>query len=144
MVNIIGDKFMVANTLAKNLTTPVSLEDRIKFCKAWQKTNLSRSEFMRQHNLPSTFHSWCNKLLNSAKPTNTAKASSTALTEETWMQIIPNNASSDYRPHLQSSTQQLPTEFKLICNDIRFSFCMPMDQIVNLIKELCDATTTIR
>jgi hypothetical protein len=135
---------MAANTLAKKLTIPVRLEDRIKFCKAWQKTTLSKSEFIRQHNLPSTFHTWCNKLLGGTKSANAQQISAATQPDESWAQIIPNNVSSNYRPSLQSGAPQAPTEFKLICNDINFSFCMPIEQIVNFIKGLCHATTAIR
>jgi hypothetical protein len=133
---------MAATTLAKKPASSISLIERKRLCEAWQKTNLSRSEFIRRNGLPDSFHSWCTKLLSSTNPKKIMNTATGIKTDEKWMQIIPSNVSNDYQPHIQTS--QRSTEFKLICNDINLSFCMPMDQIINFVRGLCHAATVIR
>ena len=58
----------------KSLATQFTLEERKKLCNTWVKTNLSKSEFIRQNNLPYSFFAWCKKLLINT-PLTTAKSS---------------------------------------------------------------------
>jgi len=128
----------------KKAQSAFSLEEKKKFCEDWRKTNLSRSEFIRRNNLPSTFHGWCNKLLENPLPVKTSKASPIMQDNDKWLQLTPGNSSNNPQSQQKQVKSQDSTEFKLICNDIRLIFCMPMDQIILFTKELYHATTTIR
>lgn len=111
-----------------------NFEERKKLCDSWTKTNLSRSEFIRQNNLPYSFHSWCRKLLTN-KPLSAAKSSTSD--GDSWIQILPKD-------NVTNIIEQPKTVLKLTCNNLEVNFSIPNDQIITFIKELSNATTIIR
>ena len=58
---------MATNYQISGLST-LNLKEKLTLCNTWQKSGLSRSEFIRRNNLPKSFHYWCNKLLPQKHP----------------------------------------------------------------------------
>ena len=121
-----------------------SLEDRKNLCNAWAKSNLSRSEFIRRHELPKSFHNWCYKFL----PIEQTKAiESDAVKQEQWLQVIPQEELEESCKVNAPAANPISPELiqvNLHCNNLKFNFKMPIEQVIIFIKELNDATTIIR
>lgn len=112
-----------------NLKKTFSLEEKQELCQEWQKTNLSRSQFIRQNNLPKAFHTWCNKFLGQQlAPTENAA----------WLPIVAKAK----RKTLMSETAQL--ELKISCAGMLISLSIPNSQATNFIKEIANAGPAIR
>ncbi|MBY0415070.1 MAG: hypothetical protein K2Q18_12945 [Bdellovibrionales bacterium] len=111
-----------------------TFEERKKLCDAWAKTKLSRNEFIRQNNLPYSFHAWCRKLLTNKSLT---AAKSPTGDSDSWIQILPKDK-------VVNIIEQPKTAMKLTCNNLTVNFSIPSDQIITFIKELSNATTIIR
>lgn len=121
-----------------------TLEDRKKLCNDWAKSNLSRSEFIRKHDLPKSFHHWCNKLLPLEQD---KKIADNVVDPAQWLQIVPqkNTAKNHKRDILETSsiaTEQIQVNFD--CSNLKFNFNLSIEQAITFIKELNDATTVIR
>lgn len=125
---------MISNTISKK-HKPYTLDEKKKLCEAWQKTKLSKSQFMRQNSLPSAFFEWCNLVL---PVTNNNKDPSQL--KDNWLQVVQSDTSKNICSNIPSD----PIEFKLTCHTMEFSFCMPLKKIISFIKELNYATTVIR
>jgi hypothetical protein len=139
-----------AGVIVTNLTT----EEKIAFCEAWSKSNVSRSEFIRRNNLPSTFHYWCNTLLGDSKKVapgiankSTVSAIATANkvaadnSQQNWVGVSPSN----HHLSIQSMDATIElTELQLTLGDIKLHFHLPMHHLVNFIGELRYAATVIR
>lgn len=123
----------------KSLATQFTLEERKKLCNTWVKTNLSKSEFIRQNNLPYSFFAWCKKLLINT-PLTTAKSSTSD--GDAWVQILPKNTATNniYQPRAALEL----VELKLSCNNLKVKFSIPSDQVITFIKEISNAATVIR
>lgn len=121
-----------------------TLEDRKKLCNAWAESNLSRSEFIRKHQLPKSFHNWCYKLL---PPEQTKEIENNIVNQEQWLQVVPQEKAEEN--HKANFPISRPIETELIqvnlhCNNIKFNLSLPIEQVIIFIKELNDATTIIR
>lgn len=123
----------------KSSATQFAREERKKLCNAWVKTNLSKSEFIRQNNLPDSFYAWCKKLLIN-KPLTTAKSSTSD--GDAWVQILPKNTTTNNIDQPSAALELV--ELKLTCNNLGVKFSIPSDQVITFIKELSNATTVIR
>lgn len=120
-----------------------SLEDKIRLCKAWNKTKLSRSAFMREHDLPKTFHNWCNKFLTTLKPIKNKNKTGSKITKQ-WIPIIskPDNNNTHTEEKQEEQARNLKLYFKLA--EVELTCCMSIEQAIVFIKELSHATTVIR
>jgi len=117
-----------------NPKSKFTLEQKKKLCADWAKTNLSRSEFIRQNNLPKTFHLWCNDLL---PPGHKQKKRDV----NKWIQVIPK-IKPDKLDQQQSDLSKV--EVKIVCNDFQMSLSVPTNKVGTFIKELFNASTVIR
>lgn len=116
---------------------PYTLEEKKKLCAAWQKTKLSKSQFIKQNSLPSSFFEWCNTLL----PSVVADNASISQLENNWLQVVQSNVQSAQCKNIPSFNA---IELKLTCNAMVLNFCMPIDTLISFIKELGHATAVIR
>ena len=142
-----------ARVVVTNLTT----EEKIAFCEAWNKSNLSRSEFIRRNNLPSTFHYWCNTLLGNGKkaaPGIATKSVAAAIatankvaadnSTQNWVSVSPsatyNNSSTQAKTDIVNDLAEL----QLMLGDIKLNLQLPMHHLVGFIEGLRYAATVIR
>lgn len=116
----------------QRLATEFSSEDRKKLCEDWAKTGLTKSEFLRQHNLPWSFFAWCRELLpNTNRPGPKA-------TKDDWIKVVPKNNSIDK----QQNSNLL--ELRILCSAMVINLQIPQNQVIDFIKELSDAAAVIR
>ena len=127
---------MATITKSGTIIYPLSTDEKLKLCQEWQKTGLSRSAFMRERNLPPVFNHWCNKFLPKPQPTKINPIDPVIEKRSDWLEVKPTNS---VLSELKPADPQL-MEFGLTCHDLQLNFCMPMGQVINFIKELCDAT----
>lgn len=127
---------MKSNTRYKR-HKPYTVEEKKHFCEAWQKTKLSKSQFIQQNSLPSSFFDWCHTFL----PDLATGATSHQQLDGSWLQVMQSTTS---KSQLQNTLQPEPIEFKLTLNTVVLSFCMPIEQIIYFIKELNHAAAVIR
>ncbi len=131
---------MEVSTLeSEKLAAKFTLEERQKFCNAWSKTNISRSEFIRRNKLPKSFHYWCNQLLTT-QPQIQEKCVTTD--NDAWLQILPKNGLSNTLERPQTTVEII--DLKLKCNNLEINFKIPHNQVITFIKELSNATAVIR
>jgi len=146
------------------ILSTLNLTEKLALCEAWKKSNLSRSEFIRQHNLPQSFHYWCNKLLTNNFALKTTKVNSNA-TEHirqqksetsmpnnndsassgtSWVQIVPKYKQTELQscPDISHYSDLIKAE--IIVNGIKVILHLPFLQTTSFIKELNNAAPTIR
>lgn len=128
---------MTTTTKSHAIIYPLSIDEKKKLCGDWQKTGLSKSAFMREHNLPPVFNHWCNKFLPKPESAKTSSTAPIAGPDDEWLKVATLKSTS--KTH--NINEQL-IEFGLVCYDLKLNFCMPMAQIINFVKELRHATTT--
>ena len=132
---------MATTTKSQAIIYPLSVDEKKKLCEEWQSTGLSRSAFMRERNLPPVFNNWCNKFLAKPQPVKTPMVEPVTEPNSEWLELKSANSASSIK---QKPREPQLMEFGLSCNALKLTFCMPMEQVINFVKELCHATTTVQ
>jgi hypothetical protein len=120
---------------AKNLDWAAKKE----LCELWKKTpGLSMNGFSKQQGLSeATFYRWCKRFF--PKTTNTKKPKKTLNKKTNW---IPVNVPQ------QNNTQADPLKLVMLellfPNNMKAKINISINEVVNLIQELCYAATVIR
>lgn len=124
--------------------TNFTLEDRKRLCNEWAKSNLSRSEFIRQHRLPKSFHNWCYKLLPSEQ---FKEIENDVVNQDQWLQVVTQEelkVNCKANSSIPNAIGAELIQINLQCNNLKFNFKMPIGQVITFIKEINDATTVVR
>jgi hypothetical protein len=101
----------------------LSWEEKVELCKRWKESGLNKSQFCKKERIPlPTFCEWCNRVWQRA---NHSK-------------LIPIRI-----VNKQKMEQQVVVELSLP-NQATAKISLPLSNLGMLIKELSDATTTLR
>lgn len=106
-----------------------SLEDKKNLYEKWRSSGLSKNKFCKHHKLnPSPFSKWCK--LFTFNPINSPK--------QNWVPVI-----SKPEPSSKEHPDQVSAEITLP-NKIVVRLSLALANLNDLLKELGDATTTLR
>lgn len=107
--------------------TVLRWEDKVRHCKRWQASGLSKLVYCKQQDLKiSTFHGWCNRLW----PKDALPG---------FCQVI---AKEEARPF--QLEQNVSIELHLLQHQLLATLSLPEHRIVSFIKELSHAAATPR
>lgn len=88
---------MTTTTKSHAIIYPLSTDEKKKLCEDWQKTGLSKSAFMREHNLPPVFNHWCNKFLPKPGSVKISSIAPIAGPDDEWLKVTTINSASKIR-----------------------------------------------
>jgi hypothetical protein len=130
-----------ANDRHPNLPAPKcnTLEEKIALFKLWKRSGISRSEFIRRHNLSKTFHYWCNKLR--PKILTTDNLSTSAATLESFVPVVADTSAN----HVATSViNPEKVELSLSADAMQIKLNLTIEQAISLIRGLNHANTIIQ
>ena len=101
-------------------------EEKMALCKSWKESGLNKSQFCKKEKIPlPTFCEWCNRVWPRAN-------------DKTHSKLIPVRI-----VNKQETEQQVIVEVSLP-NQSTVKISVPLSNLGILIKELSNATTTLR
>lgn len=104
----------------------LSWEEKVALCKSWKESGLNKSQFCKKERIPlPTFCEWCNRVWPRADDKKNSKLIPVRIVNKREME------------------QQVVVEVSLP-NQSTAKISLPLSNLGNLIKELSNATTTLR